>query len=77
VSGADGIAAFHAVFVPAMKREERRSLEVHRAIATRLAANTDEIVARARRNLAKLSKQSPEASAHGRACVAPREQGRR
>lgn len=47
----------HATFVPPMTREERRSLELHRAIAVRLAADPLPVVAAGKRNLARMASQ--------------------
>lgn len=43
---------------PPMTREERRSLILHRAIAQRLAAQPDRVLALARKNLARMRKSS-------------------
>jgi transcriptional regulator with XRE-family HTH domain len=51
-----------ATFVPPLTREERRSLELHRAIARRLLADPDGVLARARRNLATMAAGSPGAA---------------
>jgi transcriptional regulator with XRE-family HTH domain len=52
----------HATFVPPMTREERRSLALHQAIASRIVADPEPVVAKARRNLARMAKQSPGAA---------------
>ena len=49
----------HSMFVAPMTREERRSLELHRAIAARLRTDPDNVLRRARRNLDRMAKQSP------------------
>ena len=51
----------HATFVPPMTREERRSLELHRAIAARLVAEPLPVVAAGKRNLARMASQHPGA----------------
>lgn len=53
----------NATFVPRMTREERRSLELHRAIATHLVDDPVDVLGRAKRNLARMAKQSPAAAA--------------
>ena len=52
----------HVVFVAPMTREDRRSLALHRAIATRLLAEPEATVAAARRNLRRMARQTPGAS---------------
>jgi transcriptional regulator with XRE-family HTH domain len=52
----------HATYVPAMTREERRSLELHRAIAARLVTDPERVVRLAKRNLARMATQSPGAA---------------
>ncbi len=42
------------VFVPAMTREDRRSLAFHRAVAARLAENPEPVINRTRRQLRRL-----------------------
>ena len=44
----------HLEFVPALTREDRRSLALHAAIAAHLRANPDAVLARARRNIARM-----------------------
>ena len=44
-----------------MTREERRSLELHRATAARLLADPEPVVRAAKRNLARMASQSPGA----------------
>ena len=41
-------------YYPPLTREERRSLHLHRAIAARLAANPERVLALARRSLARM-----------------------
>ena len=48
-------------FVPPLTREERRSLVLHRAIARRLKEDTEPILRRARRTLARMKRQHPGA----------------
>lgn len=48
-------------FVPPLTREERRSLALHRAIATRLKGDPEQILRRARRTLARMKRQHPGA----------------
>lgn len=43
-------------FVPRLTREDRRSLALHHAIATRLAAEPERVLARARRTLARMAR---------------------
>lgn len=52
----------HVMFVPPMTREDRRSLELHRAIADRLAADPASAVRRARKNVALMIQTNPDAS---------------
>ena len=52
----------HATFVPPMTREERRSLELHRAITEVLVADPGLVVRAAKRNLAHMASQSPGAA---------------
>ncbi len=49
-------------FVPPLTREDRRSLALHEAVATRLAEAPDTVRWRARRNLALLHDKHPHAS---------------
>lgn len=51
----------HPLVVPAMTREERRSLALHRVIANRLAADPSHALAIARRNLRQLARAHPGA----------------
>jgi transcriptional regulator with XRE-family HTH domain len=44
----------HLEFVPPLTREDRRSLALHAAIADHLRANPEAVLARARRNLARM-----------------------
>jgi len=46
-------------FVPALTREERRSLALHRAIAARLEQNPARVLAQARRTLARMAAAAP------------------
>lgn len=46
-------------FHPPMTREERRSLALHRAIAARVRADPDQLLARARRTLERMSAAAP------------------
>lgn len=48
-------------FVPAMTREDRRSLALHEAIAQRLLGDPEGILRRARANVARMSQQHPDA----------------
>ena len=50
-------------FVPRMTREDRRSLFLHRAIAEVLRRHPDKTIARARRNLARMTELHPGADA--------------
>jgi transcriptional regulator with XRE-family HTH domain len=52
----------HVMFLPPMTREDRRSLELHRAIADKLAADPAPVVRKARSNLALMLRTNPEAS---------------
>ena len=52
-----------ATFVPRMTREDHRSLAFHRAITEILKDNPEPALKRARRNLTKLDKIHPHASA--------------
>jgi transcriptional regulator with XRE-family HTH domain len=49
-------------FVPPLTREDRRSLALHRAIAARLAADSPNILARARRTLARMARAADSRS---------------
>ncbi len=49
-AGLEATTEFH----PRLTREERRSLELHRAIARRMRADPASVLARARRNLARM-----------------------
>lgn len=49
-------------FVPALTREERRSLVLHRAIAERLRESPEPMLERARQNLTKMEQQHPGAT---------------
>ena len=51
-----------AVFVPPLTREDRRSLALHRAVAAKLAAHPAEVVAAAKRNLARMRTANPGAA---------------
>lgn len=51
----------HVVFVPPMTREDRRSLELHRAIADKLAAEPASVLRKARRNVAHMMLSNPGA----------------
>lgn len=53
----------HVVFVPPMTREDRRSLELHRAIAEKLAASPALVVRKARKNVELMTRTNPEAAA--------------
>lgn len=48
-------------FVPALTREDRRSLALHRAIAVRLSEAPVEVLETARANLARMRRQHPDA----------------
>ncbi|NOY55900.1 MAG: helix-turn-helix transcriptional regulator [Actinobacteria bacterium] len=48
-------------FAPPLTREERRSLALHRAIARKLREVPDEVLVRARRNLARMMERHPAA----------------
>ena len=50
------------VFPPAMTREDRRSLVLHRAIADHLKAHPTETLRRARRNLTLMRGRNPQAT---------------
>lgn len=50
-------------FVPALTREDRRSLALHRVIAQRLIDEPDEVLAQAQRNLAVMWERHPQARA--------------
>ncbi|MGB5533576.1 MAG: helix-turn-helix transcriptional regulator [Acidimicrobiia bacterium] len=50
------------VFPPAMTREDRRSLALHRAIADHLKAHPVETLDRARRNLTAMRTRNPQAA---------------
>lgn len=50
------------VFVPPLTREDRRSLELHRAIAEKLLADPVSSLRRARRNLQRMSALHPGAA---------------
>lgn len=52
----------HAGFVPPMTREERRSLELHRAIAAKLVEDPDRVRRQARRNVNKMRRINPGAA---------------
>ena len=52
----------HVVFVPPMTREDRRSLELHSAIADKLAANPAVVVSKARQNLELMAQTNPGAA---------------
>lgn len=45
-------------FVPALTREERRSLELHRAIAARLIDDPEPVLAQARRSIRRMASQT-------------------
>lgn len=49
-------------FYPPLTREERRSLELHRAVARHLLEDPERILAQARRALKKMRAQAPGAS---------------
>lgn len=51
----------HVMFLPPMTREDRRSLELHRAIADKLAADPALVVGTARKNVALMLQTNPEA----------------
>ncbi len=46
-------------FVPPLTREDRRSLALHRAIAKRLEEEPEAVLRRARRTLARMTRQHP------------------
>lgn len=48
--GLDAVVTYH----PSLTREERRSLDLHRAIAARLRADPERVLAQARCNLARM-----------------------
>lgn len=48
------------VHVPAMTREDRRNLALHRAVAARLVRNPRDVMAKARANLSTLRAAHPE-----------------
>lgn len=50
-------------FVPPLTREDRRSLFLHEAVAERLEADPDTVIARARRNLERMRRLHPNARA--------------
>lgn len=50
-----------AEFVPPMTREDRRSLAFHRAVAERLDQDPEPVIARARKNLIRLTRLHPHA----------------
>jgi transcriptional regulator with XRE-family HTH domain len=50
------------VFPPAMTREDRRSLALHRAIADHLTANPTKTLRQARRNLTGMRARNPQAA---------------
>ena len=50
------------VYSTPLTREEQRSLELHRAIARHLAANSTVVIARARRNLARMGARGGHAT---------------
>jgi transcriptional regulator with XRE-family HTH domain len=52
----------HAVFVPPMTREERRSLDLHRAVAAKLAEDPERVLQHARRNVDKMRRINPGAA---------------
>lgn len=52
----------HPSFVRPMTREERRSLELHRSVASKLAEDPDVIIRRARGNLRKMRSVNPGAT---------------
>lgn len=54
---------FVASFVPAMTREDKRSLAFHRAIVRKLEENPEPVLKRVRANLGKLHKLHPDAAA--------------
>lgn len=54
LAGALGLDAVVS-YQPPLTREERRSLELHRAIAARLRKDPERVLAQARRNLARMS----------------------
>ena len=54
---AAGVEA-HVEFHPPMTREDRRSLALHRVIAEELRSDPEQVIARARRNLARMARVS-------------------
>jgi transcriptional regulator with XRE-family HTH domain len=60
LAGSVGLEAI-VDFVPPLTREDRRSLAVHRAIAERLKEDPEAVLRRARRTLARMSRQHPHA----------------
>lgn len=52
----------HVVFVPAMTREDRRSLHLHAAIGRRILVDPEAAIARGRSNLATMVSANPGAA---------------
>jgi len=57
-AGFEAVVEFHRP----LTREDRRSLDLHRAVAVRLVENPDGVLAQARRNLARMRAAAPGAS---------------
>ena len=60
IARAAGLEPF-VLFVPAMTREDRRSLVLHRAIADRLIESPDVVLDKAQRNLSLMRNRHPHA----------------
>ena len=60
IARAAGLEPF-VVFVPAMTREDRRSLALHRAIADRLVESPRDVLEKAQRNLLLMQNRHPHA----------------
>jgi hypothetical protein len=56
--GLEPVVTYH----PPLTREERRSLQLHRAIAARLRDNPERVLAQARHNLARMLARAPAPS---------------
>lgn len=52
----------HVVYVPVMTREDRRSLELHRAIASKLLTQPDAMTLKAKQNIVRMTRSNPHAS---------------
>ena len=51
----------HVEYLPALSREDRRSLAFHTAVAEHLRSNPDEVIAKAKRHLPQLMRLHPHA----------------